>query len=156
MGEEKTVVSLGMDSKGKLVRTYRKVKAEVPVGAESEEEGVDDDDGENTEAANASAATGGKGQGKFSTNPLLHSGGLIRPIWKPQHEQGNDGLDGSTSDSKGKTKSNEPLPSERRGEMWRRVQDDTEDNEQWILDGGLRGYGTETRIMEDGSQQECG
>lgn len=83
----------------------------------------------------------GGGGGAFSNNPLLTSGKLIRPVWKSK-----DGEEGVKSEGKQR---------ERRS-VWRRVQDDNEDNEQWILDGGLRGYGVETRTMEDGSQQERG
>ena len=53
--------------------------------------------------------------GGFGRNPLL--GALIRPVAKVE-----SAVDGSTS-----------KPSER----WRRVQDDNDDNERWILDGAL-------------------
>lgn len=57
------------------------------------------------------------GGGAFAKNPLL--GGLIRPTIKIE--------------SKGKGKEGE------RKQTWRRVQDDNNDNEQWILDGGVYG-----------------
>jgi hypothetical protein len=57
------------------------------------------------------------GGGAFSKNPLL--GGLIRPTIKME--------------GKGKDKEGE------RVQTWRRVQDDNDDNEQWILDGGVYG-----------------
>ncbi|KAL3472324.1 putative zinc finger motif, C2HC5-type-domain-containing protein [Aspergillus californicus] len=57
----------------------------------------------------------------FSRNPLLAAGGLMRPIWKAPEEKEE---------------------KKERKQTWRRVQDDNdEDNEQWILDGGLRGHG---------------
>ncbi|KAF2796822.1 zf-C2HC5-domain-containing protein [Melanomma pulvis-pyrius CBS 109.77] len=64
--------------------------------------------------------------GAFSRNPLL--GGLIRPTFK--------------ATGKGKEKEGE------RKQTWRRVQDDTEDNEQWILDGGV--YGGESKTIDGG------
>ncbi|KAF1991612.1 zf-C2HC5-domain-containing protein, partial [Aulographum hederae CBS 113979] len=58
-----------------------------------------------------------KGGGAFSKNPLL--GALIRPVAR---------------ESKGKGRElTEKKPT------WRRVQDDNDDNEQWILDGGVYG-----------------
>jgi Putative zinc finger motif, C2HC5-type len=56
----------------------------------------------------------------FGRNPLM--GSLIRPIAKVQ--------------AKGKTKA-----SKDRGTKWRRVQDNNDDNERWILDGGISGAG---------------
>jgi Putative zinc finger motif, C2HC5-type len=61
------------------------------------------------------------GTGAFSNNPLL--GGLIRPTYKAS----------TTNDSPIEGKSSTPRNT------WRRVQDDTEDNEQWILNGGIDG-----------------
>lgn len=69
------------------------------------------------------------GGGAFSKNPLL--GGLIRPTIKLE--------------SKGKDKERE------RTQKWRKVQDDNDDNEQWILDGGV--YGGQTKTLE---QDGCG
>jgi hypothetical protein len=57
------------------------------------------------------------GGGAFSRNPLL--GGLIRPVIRVEE--------------KGKGRESE------RKQTWRRVQDDNDDNEQWILDGGVYG-----------------
>jgi hypothetical protein len=66
------------------------------------------------------AHQGPSGGGAFSRNPLL--GSLIRPTIK--------------ADDKGKGR----VRGKR--QAWRRVQDDNEDNEQWILDGGT--YGGQT------------
>ncbi|KAL4963916.1 C2HC5-type zinc finger protein [Aspergillus stella-maris] len=60
----------------------------------------------------------------FSRNPLLAAGGLMRPVWKAE---------------------NKGEPKEKK-QTWRRVQDDRDDNEQWILDGGLHGF---TESTED-------
>ena len=65
------------------------------------------------------AQVGDNGGGTFSRNPLL--GNLVRPIWK------------------GKSKDAEETENEPRQSAWRRVQDDNDDNEAWILDGGVYG-----------------
>ena len=64
------------------------------------------------------------GQGSFSRNPLL--GTLIRPVYRPKEE----------------TARNE-VPTQRQ-KTWRRVQDDNNDNEAVILDGGIYGQQTES------------
>ena len=129
----RTVVSLGVKG-GKVVRTFSK----IPNASRdaTEETDVEDEEVEAEEAA-ASALKPAKG-GRFSDNPLLKGGGLIRPVWKARE-----------GEEKGKGK-------EKRQSIWRRVQDENEDNEQWILDGGLRGYGTESRMMVDGNQMDGG
>lgn len=68
--------------------------------------------------------------GVFSRNPLL--GGLIRPVARE-------------SKSKGRTEEGEV--GQRKRDTWRRVQDDNDDNEQWILDGGVYGGRTEGRVL---------
>jgi hypothetical protein len=49
----------------------------------------------------------------------------MRPVWKAPEGKAVD-------------------PNERaeRKQTWRRVQDDNDDNEQWILDGGMHGHST--------------
>lgn len=92
-------------------------------------------------------------KGTFSQNPLL--GNLIRPVWRQQQQQqqdtiggGNDtnGLDETTTitlDTNEKASTSRP-----RGTAWRRVQDDdADDNEAWILDGGLYGGDTSERRL---------
>jgi hypothetical protein len=56
-------------------------------------------------------------KGSFGRNPLL--GGLIRPMARVQGKANGPAVEAAKS--------------------WRRVQDDNDDNERWILDGGLRG-----------------
>lgn len=130
--KKQTVMSLSIKN-GKLVRSFERQKAPSSSRPDTEDEAAVD------EPPAAEAHTGLGGTGAFSNNPLLQSGQLIRPIWTP-----NAGEEASRK-----------APREHKS-VWRRVQDDNTDNEQWILDGGLRGYGTETRLMEDGSQQEHG
>lgn len=127
--KKRTVMSMSVRA-GKLVKTYERVQAPKQ---QMEEEIVAEEEVRDDERQQLG------GSGAFSNNPLLASGKLIRPVWKS--------IEGK--DASGKA------PREKKS-VWRRVQDDNEDNEQWILDGGLRGYGVETRLMEDGSQQECG
>jgi hypothetical protein len=67
------------------------------------------------------------GSGAFSRNPLL--AGLIRPTIK-------------VAESKGKDKDGD------RKQTWRRVQDDNDDNEQWILDGGVYGARADNVSLE--------
>lgn len=92
---------------------------------ESSDEGVDVQEGKKE---------GEEEKGAFSNNPLL--GSLIRPVAKAETE------------SKGKETAKDRS-------RWRRVQDDNDDNEQWILDGGL--YGGETKDRALGSEEpSCG
>lgn len=132
--KKKTVMSMSIKN-GKLVRTYERQKVPAAVTGKINEPEVDAD--VEDDVADQHLSVGG--QGAFSNNPLLASGKLVRPVWKAP-----EGVE--------KGKQREPG----RKSVWRRVQDDSEDNERWILDGGLHGFDTETRPIEDGSQQECG
>ncbi|KAK4175260.1 hypothetical protein QBC36DRAFT_331848 [Triangularia setosa] len=79
----------------------------------------------------------GKGQGgAFSKNPLLS--GVIRPVY----------------DLKGKGEELEGRKD--RATKWRRVQDDLENNEQVILDGGIYGGSSGLRVGTVGDEPECG
>jgi hypothetical protein len=133
--KKKTFMSMSIRN-GKLVRTYESVQSTASQEAEEAEE-VEEAGavGNQNEGEDASRSAKGKG---LSLNPLLAGGGLIRPIWKGQ----DDGKGTGGGEEKGKGKMREA--SERR-ETWRRVQDDNDDNEQWILDGGVYGF-------EDGSK----
>lgn len=79
------------------------------------------------------AQVGKGGEGAFSRNPLL--GELIRPVWKRAQ------LDGPTDEDETKHEVAEDKKEKgpKRASAWRRVQDDQEDNEAWILDGGVQG-----------------
>ncbi|KAI1949237.1 hypothetical protein LOZ57_002609 [Ophidiomyces ophidiicola] len=123
---EKKSVVLSLDiKKGKVVRTFEKIETPRTPDAELEEE-VD----EWNEAEGAGLSEKGS-NGTFSRNPLLKGAGLVRPVWKPAASK-NSGDDGSGSSQTTKREQRQ---------AWRRVQDDNEDNEKWILDGGLRGHG---------------
>ncbi|OQD75638.1 hypothetical protein PENDEC_c006G02162 [Penicillium decumbens] len=110
--KKKTVMSLDIKG-GKVRRVYQSAVVES-TPEDSEPDPMDVADSEE-----ASASEGGHA---FSRNPLLAAGGLMRPIWKAPTDK--------TADGSGRME---------RKQTWRRVQDDNDDNEQWILDGGLHG-----------------
>ncbi|KAJ5110190.1 hypothetical protein N7532_002835 [Penicillium argentinense] len=109
--KKKTVMSLDIKG-GKVRRVYHSAAVEST---------PDSSEPEPMEEAEADAPPS-RGDA-FSKNPLLAAGGLMRPIWKAPEGKKVD-------------------PSERaeRKQTWRRVQDDYDDNEQWILDGGTQGH----------------
>ncbi|PHH89234.1 hypothetical protein CDD83_6449 [Cordyceps sp. RAO-2017] len=103
---------------GKVVRKMAAV--ERPATPDTDEE----DEGSAPGGASRDArGTRGQGSGAFSHNPLL--GALMRPVFEP--DVGSQ--DGAASGA----------PRERK-KGWRRVQDDLGDNEEIILDGGVRGH----------------
>ncbi|KAL5341496.1 putative zinc finger motif, C2HC5-type-domain-containing protein [Aspergillus crustosus] len=112
--KKKTVMSLDIKG-GRVRRVYQAAPAETtPAPAEDEE------------TEDLTYQTGKSGGKAFSHNPLLAAGGLMRPVWKAPEE-------------------NKGEPKERK-QTWRRVQQDNDDddNEQWILDGGRHGYNEST------------
>ena len=110
---KKTVMSLDIKG-GKVRRVYHSAPAE-PTPEASEPDPV----------AEGGPEDSSRGQHAFSRNPLLAAGGLMRPVWRaPEIKQA------------------EPVVQTERKQTWRRVQDDNDDNEQWILDGGIHGYTT--------------
>ncbi|KAE8147307.1 putative zinc finger motif, C2HC5-type-domain-containing protein [Aspergillus avenaceus] len=111
--KKKTIMSLDIKG-GKVTRVYQSA------GAESST--VDEPEIENDPEPEAQSASPKRGEA-FSRNPLLAAGGLMRPVWK--------GPDGNPVEARA---------LKDRKQTWRRVQDDNDDNEQWILDGGLHGY----------------
>ena len=126
--KRKTIISMSIKN-GKLVKTIQKVDA--PSSPAQEEEEVLEEEASRQPGGESSRTAGG---GAFSNNPLLLSGKLIRPVWKaPDGEKG-----------KGKTAEEAPRKS-----VWRRVQDDNEDNEKWILDGGTHGFGDRSKDEGD-------
>ncbi|CAI7650271.1 unnamed protein product [Penicillium glandicola] len=111
--KKKTVMSLDIKG-GKVRRVYHSAPAE-PTPEASEPEPVDE----------GGADDSPRGQHAFSRNPLLAAGGLMRPVWRAPE-----------------TKHTEAVEQTERKQTWRRVQDDNDDNEQWILDGGIHGHTT--------------
>lgn len=117
--KRKMVVSLDV-SGGKAVK--RMVAVERPderAMSEDEEEGK-------LSGPPLSSQARSEGGGTFSRNPLL--GSLIRPVYDSGVNKGKERL------------------TEKRS-TWRRVQDDADDNEKWILDGGVYGGGSEDRAL---------
>ena len=119
--EKRTMVASIDIVDGKAVR--KMVPAERPA------EPVDDDDGAMEESAAVERNSGNKnsGGGAFSQNPLL--GALIRPVARAEK-----GKDAATEGGREKS-------------VWRRVQDDRDDNEGIILDGGAYGGRVEGRVL---------
>lgn len=111
--KKKTVMSLDIKG-GKVRRVYHSA------AAERTPEPTEPDPMDAVEPESSS-----KRGHAFSRNPLLAEGGLMRPVWRAP--------DGKSVDTSTRSE---------RKQTWRRVQDDNDDNEQWILDGGLHGYGT--------------
>jgi hypothetical protein len=91
---------------------------------------VEDDVEEEFPLQEVTGNSSGGGAGSFSRNPLL--GGLIKPVWTP-------------GKGKGVEMEAEGGAEEAPRKMWRRVQDDLDDNEAIILDGGAYGGETESR-----------
>jgi hypothetical protein len=108
--KRRQVVSIDL-VKGKVVKRMGAVERFQQPASESEEEAED---------LPLSNASGNRGGGTFSRNPLL--GSLIKPVY-----------------DSGKRADEEGFSAEIRKKAWRRVQDDMDDNEAIILDGGVYG-----------------
>ncbi|KAF3141275.1 hypothetical protein TWF703_002070 [Orbilia oligospora] len=134
---EKRSVVVSIDLKGKRVErrmgAIEKPKFEVEAEKEEDEEVIP-----------FTATTGG---GTFSKNPLLAKG-LIKPIWKP-HNDTKDTEDDNIDSSDDLGQWGKKIRS-----GWRVVQDDMNDNEALILDGGR--LGGETTNEERGTETSCG
>ncbi|KFA55140.1 hypothetical protein S40293_08690 [Stachybotrys chartarum IBT 40293] len=122
--KRKQVVSIDLVG-GKVVR--KMVDMERPVTPEEEEPAEESGGGVLLES------TGNKKGGAFSGNPLL--GSMIKPVFD------------ASADGKGKGVALEGRRERKKG--WRRVQDDLDDNEDVILDGGVYGHG-------QGDEPGCG
>jgi hypothetical protein len=116
--KRKVVASIDLTG-GKLVR--RMAATERPVTPDS------DDEPSAPISAPVEHGAISAGSGAFARNPLL--GGLIRPTIKVAESRGKD----NEGDRK---------------QAWRRVQDDNDDNEQWILDGGVYGARADNVSLE--------
>lgn len=114
--KRRQVVSIDL-VKGKVVKRMGAVERTQQPHSESDDE---------VEELPMSDTSGNKGGGTFSQNPLL--GSLIKPVYDTGREKGS-----------------EARPAEGRKKAWRRVQDDLDDNEDIILDGGV--YGGDTPAL---------
>lgn len=98
-------------------------------------------------ASSSSASARGRGTGgAFSSNPLL--GSLMKPVFTPAKgkETAGAGADAAVGDKDAARQRR----AQRKG--WRRVQDDQDDNEGQILDGGIHGHAIGTA----GDEPDCG
>lgn len=116
---------------GKVVKrmgVVERPREEVDDVDDEDEDGRGDVDGGVLAETSGNGESGGRGHGKgtYSNNPLL--GGLIRPVYRPAKGKEVDSTGDGNVDKRRKT--------------WRRVQDDYEDNEAIILDGGVHGMDT--------------
>lgn len=125
--KRRVVVSIDLVG-GKVVKRMGEAKRPATDSGEKVGEEVDVD------LASDHADGNGDGGGAFSKNPLL--GSLIRPIWKDKGKNIDAGQE--------ENKENQPRKS-----AWRRVQDDNDDNEAWILDGGIYGGQDDERRLGD-------
>lgn len=123
------VVSIDLSGRKVFKKT---TKVERPP---SPDEGEDDDAGGLVSAPSQTDGTEGPG-GAFSKNPLL--GGLIRPVYEAKGKEVE--LEGRKD----------------RSTRWRRVQDDRDDNEAVILDGGIYGGNTQVEAARTGDEPACG
>ena len=139
--KRRVVVSVDLVG-GKVVRRMGEV--------ERPEDHDDEIDFETEDASIKDVRAGNNGTGAFGRNPLL--GGLIRPVWR-NLEDGDSG--GGMGKGKGKAVRNtleeeeeeESNKENRQRNTWRRVQDDNDDNEAMILDGGVYGGREDQRML---------
>ena len=122
---EKKKTFMSLDIKGGKVRKVYHSGADVPEPKEDKEKEQAEKEEEEQEIKATELASEPSNGHAFSRNPLLASGGLFRPVWKAPE---------------GKQKQVDGAAGKETKQSWRRVQDDRDDNEQWILDGGLHGY----------------
>lgn len=118
---------------GKVVR--KMAPMERPATPEESEE-EDTYRTPSTKANVLNETSGNRTGGAFSSNPLL--GSLMKPIFK----------------AKGKDTSEDNVEQRRRDRStrWRRVQDDLDNNEDMILDGGVKGFSEN----KTGDEPACG
>lgn len=131
--KRRMVFSLDVDAKGKARATRRFEREDKAV--EGRDQGDGEDEGDGDEGAGGGGGEG-RGTGQFARNPLL--GGLIRPTFTPKVEKGT-----------GKDREREKKST------WRVLQDDNDDNEDVILDGGAYGDRIDGRVLA-AEEPACG
>lgn len=130
----KHVLSLDLVG-GKVVKRMGVVEREREPDPVVDEDEQDDDAMVGGLAESTGNADRGHVKGTFSQNPLL--GTLIKPVYDSGKGKGVD------------------TSGERKKKTWRRVQDDYEDNEEIILDGGIYGGdGADRRLVDE--EPGCG
>jgi hypothetical protein len=127
------VVSIDLSGR-KIFKKMAKIERPASPG---DEEGDEVGEGGGVSVTRQTDGNSGGGQGgAFSKNPLL--GGLIRPVYE---------IKGKGEELEGRKD---------RAARWRRVQDDRDDNEAVILDGGVYGRSTEVQSGAAGDEPARG
>ena len=141
---EKRSVVLAIDLAGRKV-----TKSMGNVAAPPESDDDDDHEDDHDEDTKSRPSRQDPHQGRFSRNPLL--GNLIRPTYPPANKPGRDdtaehdaGADATgtwqaQAQTQGQPQAQSSAAGSREQSSWRRVQDDLDDNEHVILDGGVYG-----------------
>ena len=131
--KKREVVSIDIVG-GKAIRRFQQ--------AERPEE--DDGEGQSSEGepglleVKGRGRDGDRGGGAFAKNPLL--GALVKPVWRSQERENVQGESSEKGKSERRTEGRNP---------WRRVQDDTDDNEAVILNGGIFGGRESERVFAE-------
>ena len=119
---------------GKAIRRFQQAERPEEDGGEGQssegESGLFEVNGRNGD--------GDRGGGAFAKNPLL--GELVKPIWRSLEREHVEGESSEKGKSERRTEGRNP---------WRRVQDDTNDNEAIILNGGIFGGRESERIFAE-------
>ncbi|KAK3191357.1 hypothetical protein K4F52_002568 [Lecanicillium sp. MT-2017a] len=135
--KRQTVMSIDLVN-GRVVR--KMAAADRPPSPEEEAEVPEPEPPASSRSA-LTDTTGNRVGGAFSSNPLL--GSLMKPMFKAKGK-----------DASGPAEEGSAQPRRERRKGWRRVQDDQDDNEGVILDGGVHGHGDE--YAANGDEPACG
>ena len=142
------MLSIELGKGGKVVKKTGKLEQQqqrsISRDMEKKEEGGGDEVSMDTVSGNddEDGARGGP-SGAFSRNPLL--GNLVRPIWRSKKDGKGKGKEKKEEGNEDKDEREREREKEKRpriatsGLRRRRVQDEYDDNEEWILDGGVYG-----------------
>jgi len=138
--ERKRVVGEIDISTGKVVKRF--VQETFHDSSKDEDEGDDVNvgDGEDDDVVDDGKEKGNGGV--FSHNPLL--GKLIRPVWKGDGKVDEKGKGVDVQNHDDNDEKNSSVRDKK--STWRKVQDDYEDNEKVILDGGIKGFGYDITV----------
>lgn len=136
--KRRVVVSVDLVG-GKVVRRMQEIGA--PADEDRENEGKVMEEEVLDRSVDAGNPVGGGGA--FAKNPLL--GEMVKPIWRRIDEKRNaaEDLEGQKGARRRETRN-----------PWRRVQDDADDNEEIILNGGIYGGRESERIFAE--EPACG
>ena len=132
--KRKVVVSVDLVG-GKVVRRMQSVAGPEASGDDGEGK-AEDEELDVVETNGRNGVT--EGGGRFAKNPLL--GKMVKPVWRNLEGQGNV-----------EEAVNQEGAERRTGgrDHWRRVQDDADDNEEIILNGGVYGGRESERVYAE-------